>query len=138
MDRIERRLDNIKGNQYEERAINRILVRAAFLGIERPQVAFSKSGQYRQEVHDRLTAAVRTGLISQAEYYDLTEATSSYAAETADTWSRKSPWDRTRMTYPAPSAVPRPSGLPPANPSPQWSPHPTPNRSSSARPKPGT
>ena len=74
MDRIERQLDNIEGNQYEERAINRILVRAAFLGIERAQVAFSQTGQYRQEVHDGLTAAVRTGLISRDEYYDLTEA----------------------------------------------------------------
>ena len=75
MDRIEKRLDNIEGNQYEERAVNRILTRAARLGIERPLVAFLKNGQYRQEFHDAMSAAVWTGRISHDEYNDLTRET---------------------------------------------------------------
>ena len=73
MNRVEGRLGNIEGNQYEERAVNRIIGRASRLGIEGAQIAFSKSGQARQDFHDAMAGAVRAGVISQDEYEDLTE-----------------------------------------------------------------
>ena len=48
MDRVEGRLSNVEGNQYEERAVNRILARASRLDVETARIAFSKTGQARQ------------------------------------------------------------------------------------------
>ena len=74
MNRVEGRLGNIEGNQYEKRAVNRIIGRASRLDIEGAQVAFSKSGQARLDFYDAMAEAVQAGLISQDEYEDLTEA----------------------------------------------------------------
>ena len=74
MGRVEGRLGNIDGNLYEQRAVNRIIARADLLGIKGGRVAFSASGQARQEFHDAMSAAIRAGLISRDEYHDLTGA----------------------------------------------------------------
>ena len=74
MDRLEGKFGNVEGHLYEQRAVNRILTRAGRLGIETPQIAFSKAGQARQDFHDAMAAAVRADLISQDEYDDLSEA----------------------------------------------------------------
>ena len=74
MNRVEGRLGNIEGNQYEERAVNRIVGRAWRLGIEGAQIAFSKTGQSRQDFHDAMAGSVQSSVISQDEYDDLTEA----------------------------------------------------------------
>ena len=74
MNRVEGRLGNIEGNQYEERAVNRVLARASRLGIEGAHIAFSKAGQARQDFHDAMTGAVQSGFIFQDEYEDLAEA----------------------------------------------------------------
>ena len=74
MGRLEGRFGNVEGHQYEQRAANRILLRTYRLGIETPQIALSQAGQVRQDFHDAMTAAVRTGLITQDEYEDLAEA----------------------------------------------------------------
>ena len=73
MNRVEGRLGNIEGNQYQERAVNRIVGRAWRLGIEGAQIAFSKAGQARQDFHDAMAGAVQSGVISQDDYDDLTE-----------------------------------------------------------------
>lgn len=72
--RIEGRFGNFEGRMYEQSAINRIMARAPVLGIERPQIAFSKLGPAHQNFHDAIYVVVRTGLISQEQYNDLTEA----------------------------------------------------------------
>ena len=72
--RLEGRFGNFEGQMYEQSAINRIMARAPVLGIERPQIAFSKLGPAHQNFHDAIYVAVRTGLISQEQYNDLTEA----------------------------------------------------------------
>ena len=74
MDRLEGRFGNVEGHQYEQRAANRVLARAAQLSIERPQIAHSQTGQVRQDFHDAMVSAVRADLISLEEYYDLAEA----------------------------------------------------------------
>ena len=74
MNRAEGRLGNIEGYLYEERALNRILARATRLDIEGGQIAFAKTGQARQDFHEAMSTAVRTGVISQDEYEDLAEA----------------------------------------------------------------
>ena len=74
MGRVEGRLGNIEGNLYEERAVNRIVARAARLGVETARIAFSKTGQARQDFHNAMTMAVSLGRITQDEYDDLTEA----------------------------------------------------------------
>ena len=74
MNRVEGRLGNIEGNQYEGRAANRILARATTLGIQGAQITFSKTGQTRQNFHDAKDMAVQTSLISQDQFYDLLEA----------------------------------------------------------------
>lgn len=74
MNRMEGRLGNIEGNQYQERALNRIVGRAWRLGIEGAQIAFSQAGQARQDFHDTMARSVLSSAISQVEYDDLTEA----------------------------------------------------------------
>ena len=74
MGSLEGRFGNVEGHQYEQRAANRILARSARLGIERPQIAFSQTGQARQDFHDAMFTSVQTALISQDEYDDLVEA----------------------------------------------------------------
>ena len=73
MDRLEGRFGNVEGHQYEQRAASRILVRATLLNIETPQIALAQAGQVRQDFHDAMAVAVRAGLISQDEYYDLAD-----------------------------------------------------------------
>lgn len=74
MDRLEGRFGNVEGNLYEQRAANRILARVAFLGIDTPQTAYSNYIPVRQGFYDAMTAAMRGGVISEAEYLDLTDA----------------------------------------------------------------
>ena len=73
MDRLEGRFGNVEGHQYEQRAASRVLMRTDRLNIERPQIALAQAGSVRQDFHDAMYAAVGAGLISQDEYYDLSE-----------------------------------------------------------------
>ena len=71
---VEGRMVNIDGHLYEQRSVNRVLVRTYFLGIEGGRIAYAKAGQTRQKFHDVMTSAVREARITQEEYVDLSEA----------------------------------------------------------------
>ena len=72
MDRVDGRLGNIEGNQYEERAA-RVAVQLAGveLGIEGPSTAFSQFGEPHPNFNQVLQTAVLTGTISREESRDL-------------------------------------------------------------------
>ncbi len=74
MDYAEGRMVNIDGHLYEQRSVNRVLVRTYFLGIEGGRIAYAKAGQTRQKFHDVMTSAVREARITREEYVDLSEA----------------------------------------------------------------
>ena len=73
MGRLEGRFGNVEGHQYEERAASRIIIRAHVMGIEYPQIALAQTGPVRQQFHDFMAAAMENGLVSYAEYEDLSE-----------------------------------------------------------------
>ena len=75
MNRVEGRLGNIEGIQYEQVAI-RIAVQLASLelGIEGPRVAFSKFDTAHPNFNQTIQAAVRSGLISREQSRDLIHA----------------------------------------------------------------
>lgn len=73
MDRIDSRIGNIVGRQYEESAAHRAVSRVLALGIERAQLVLAP-GESRPSFHHAMAAAVATGLITQAELEDLTAA----------------------------------------------------------------
>ena len=75
MNRVEGRLGNIEGTQYEENAV-RIAVQLASLelGIEGPRVAFSRFESAHPNFNQTLQAAVQSGRISREESRDLIQA----------------------------------------------------------------
>ena len=75
MNRVEGRLGNIEGIQYEQVAV-RIAVQLASLelGIEGPRVAFSKFDMAHPNFNQTIQAAVRSGLISREQSRDLIHA----------------------------------------------------------------
>ena len=71
VERIDSRLGNVAGTQYEERAAHRAIGRVRTLGIERARIIFSP-GESVASFHDAMAQAVDQGLISQEELEDLT------------------------------------------------------------------
>ena len=72
MDRVERHLGNIEGNQYEERAARTLLQLASVeLDIERPSIAFSHFSDAHPNFNQVLQTAILTGIISREEFRDL-------------------------------------------------------------------
>ena len=71
VERIDIRLGNVAGAQYEERAAHRATGRVRTLGIERARIVLSP-GESQPSFHDAMAEAVEHGLISQEELDDLT------------------------------------------------------------------
>ena len=75
MNRVEGRLGNIEGNQYEENAVRTaVQLTSVELGIEGPRAAFSKFDPAHPNFNQALQAAVQSGLISREEFRDLIQA----------------------------------------------------------------
>ena len=71
VERIDSRLGNVAGAQYEERAAHRAAGRVRTLGIERARIVLSP-GESQPSFHHAMAEAVEHGLISQEELDDLT------------------------------------------------------------------
>lgn len=71
--RMDSRLGNVSGAQYEQRVAHRAISRVAPLGIARARVALS-AAESRPSFRDAMAVAVETGLIHQEELEDLSAA----------------------------------------------------------------
>ena len=72
---LQGQVGNLQGGRYEESAARRIVARAqGRLGLQNPRIAFSQTDPPHPDFNRAMSAATSTGLISQDQLDDLTEA----------------------------------------------------------------